>query len=538
MARVGLPPGVRRALTFWRRSIQARVVASTLVLTSLVISGVGWFLLTSTKDGLLEHRVDAVLAEADATTDEARTRLEAASGTEVNVSRQQRELADQIIARGETRGFRVVLGVPAGDRARLSDGGPEYTPGLDLVSVPDSLQEQFEEPGPMAWTYTRIVTSPLGGAVADEPGIVVGSQVVLPSDGKTYTFYFLFPLDEERETLALVTRALLTAAIVLLVLVAAITWLVARQVVTPIRMARRVAERLAAGRLQERLRVSGEDDLARLATSFNQMASNLQRQIRQLEELSRVQRRFVSDVSHELRTPLTTVRMAGDVLHDARASFDPVTARAAELLQVELDRFEVLLADLLEISRFDAGAAVLEAEDINLLDVAHRVADSTRVLAEQRGVRVVIERPDRPCLAEADVRRVERIMRNLVTNAIDHARVGDEIKVLLACDDQAAAIAVRDYGVGLAPGESAMVFNRFWRADPARARTSGGTGLGLSIALEDTHLHGGWLQAWGRPGRGAQFRLTLPRHAGEPLRHSPLPLVPADADEPVVEVAT
>ena len=230
--------------------------------------------------------------------------------------------------------------------------------------------------------------------------------------------------------------------------------------------------------------------------------------------------------------------MAGDVLHDARSSFDPVTARAAELLQVELDRFEVLLADLLEISRFDAGAAVLEAEDINLLDVAHRVVDSTRALAEQRGVRVVIEQPDRPCLAEADVRRVERIMRNLVTNAIDHAdtRLGAEIKVLLGCDDQAAAIAVRDYGVGLAPGESAMVFNRFWRADPARARTSGGTGLGLSIALEDTHLHGGWLQAWGRPGRGAQFRLTLPRRAGEPLRHSPLPLVPADADAPVVGV--
>ena len=92
---------------------------------------------------------------------------------------------------------------------------------------------------------------------------------------------------------------------------------------------------------------------------------------------------------------------------------------------------------------------------------------------------------------------------------------------------------MRDYGVGLAPGESAMVFNRFWRADPARARTSGGTGLGLSIALEDTHLHGGWLQAWGRPGEGAQFRLTLPRRAGGVLRQSPLPLVPEDVAEPV-----
>ncbi len=135
-------------------------------------------------------------------------------------------------------------------------------------------------------------------------------------------------------------------------------------------------------------------------------------------------------------------------------------------------------------------------------------------------------------MAEADVRRLERILRNLVTNAIDHAE-SKEIVITVAADDQAAAVAVRDHGVGLAVGESAMVFNRFWRADPARARTSGGTGLGLAISLEDTHLHGGWLQAWGKPDEGAQFRLTLPRYAGHPLRHSPLPLVPEDAAEVV-----
>jgi two-component system, OmpR family, sensor histidine kinase MtrB len=191
-----------------------------------------------------------------------------------------------------------------------------------------------------------------------------------------------------------------------------------------------------------------------------------------------------------------------------------------------------LLADLLEISRFDAGAAVLETEDVNMVDVVHRVVDLTRPLAEQRGTEVVVRSPDHPCLAEADVRRVERIVRNLVTNAIDHAESGD-VLIHVAGDDHAAAIAVRDYGVGLAPGESALVFNRFWRADPSRARTSGGTGLGLSIALEDTHLHGGWLQAWGRPGEGAQFRLTLPRRVGGTLRQSSLPLAPEDAGEKV-----
>jgi two-component system sensor histidine kinase MtrB len=525
-----LPAAVHRGLTFWRRSIQARVVVSTLLLSALVVSIVGWFLLQQTREGLLDHRVKAVVAEANNETAEARTRLRAASGTDMDNASQQRELVEPIIQRGSTRGFSVVLTGPVGDTgSRIADGGAKFTSGLDTSSVPASLEQHFDEIAPTAWTYTRIRTIDGSG---DQPGIVVGSQVKLPSDSSTYTLYYIFPLDEEQETLALVTRALLTAAILLLVLVAGLTWLVTRQVVTPIRLARRVAERLAAGQLQERLKVSGEDDLARLATSFNQMASSLQRQIRQLEELSRVQRRFVSDVSHELRTPLTTVRMAGDVLHDARADFDPATGRAAELLQVELDRFETLLVDLLEISRFDAGAAVLDADDVNLVDVAHRVVDMTLALAGQRGVRVVVDAPDHPCLAEADVRRVERIVRNLVTNAIDHAESGDVV-LHVAGDTHSAAIAVRDHGVGLAPGESAMVFNRFWRADPARARTSGGTGLGLSISLEDTHLHGGWLQAWGRPGQGAQFRLTLPRRAGGALRQSPLPLVPTDAAEPV-----
>ena len=175
---------------------------------------------------------------------------------------------------------------------------------------------------------------------------------------------------------------------------------------------------------------------------------------------------------------------------------------------------------------------VLARDAVTLVDRVPRVVDGTRSLADQRRPSVVARAPDTPCVAEADVRRVERIVRNLVTNAIDHAE-STQILVTVAADDQAAAVAVRDHGVGLATGESAMVFNRFWRADPARARTSGGTGLGLAISLEDTHLHGGWLQAWGKPGEGAQFRLTLPRYAGHPLRHSPLPLVPDDAAEVV-----
>jgi len=528
--------GVTWALTFWRRSVQARVVASTVVLSAAVVAGVGWFLMLQTRDGLLQHRVDAVVAEAENETAEARNRLSFVPGVDVDAPGQQQDLVEPIIARGATRGFAVILSPPVSSGGRLSEGGAKYTQGLDTSSVPDDLQAHFDGRAATASAFTTIrSTRPIVG-VAEGPGVVVGNQIMLPADGQTYTLYYVFSLQEEQETLTLVQRALLTAGVLLLLLVAGLTWLVARQVVTPVRMARRVAERLAAGQLQERLRVRGEDDLARLATSFNQMASNLQRQIRQLEELSRLQRRFVSDVSHELRTPLTTVRMAGDMLHDARDSFDPAAARAAELLQTELDRFETLLADLLEISRFDAGAAALDIGEVDLAEVARRVVEVTRAVATRRDTRVVVHATG-PCLAQADVRRVERIARNLVSNAIDHAESRD-VEVYVATDDHAAALAVRDHGVGLAPGESAMVFNRFWRADPARARTSGGTGLGLSIALEDAHLHGGWLQAWGRPHAGAQFRLTLPRRTGETLRHSPLPLVPPDAPAAATQAAS
>ena len=455
-----------------------------MLLSAAVISVVGWFLLQQTRDGLLDHRVDAVVAEANDETEAARKLLSSAPGTDSDAVSQQQALAATIIQRGETRGFSAVLFGPA------VSGRPDRRRWRQLhaaASTPPASRRRSRSTSTTssetAWTYTTIRTTvDRRGRPRSSPGIAVGSQVQLPADSQTYTLYYLFPLSEQEETLALVTRALLTAGALLLVLVAGMTWLVTRQVVTPIRMARRVAERLAAGQLQERLKVSGEDDLARLATSFNQMASNLQRQIRQLEELSRVQRRFVSDVSHELRTPLTTVRMAADVLHDARTDFDPTTARAAELLQTELDRFETLLVDLLEISRFDAGAAVLELDDVNLVDVAHRIVDATRPLAEQRHVTVAVEAPDHPCLAEADVRRVERIVRNLVTNAIDHTATDRRRGRASSCTSAATRAPPRSPSAttasGWRPARPSMVFNRFWRADPARARTSGGTGLG------------------------------------------------------------
>ena len=389
---------LRRAATFWRRSIQARVVVSTLVLSAVVVTLVGWVLIRQITDGLVTSKTNNSVAEATRGAYEAQSRLEGAPGTEFDSSAQLAQLVAGIVARGDVQGYDVILDGPVAgtsEGSTAASGGTFSSPDVLTTSVPERLRDVVETTPGTSWTYTTLAYEQ-GSGRRDVPAVVAGSQVEVPSDGGTYTLYYLFPMTEEAETLGLVRRALLTGGALLLLLVGGLTWLVTRQVVTPVRMARRVAERLASGRLEERMQIRGDDDIARLGTSFNQMAASLQKQIRQLEELSRVQRRFVSDVSHELRTPLTTVRMAGDVLHDARDRFDPVTARAAELLQKELDRFELLLTDLLEISRFDAGAAVLDLEDVNLVDIAHRVADSTMPLAERRGIRVVVRDPGRP----------------------------------------------------------------------------------------------------------------------------------------------
>jgi two-component system sensor histidine kinase MtrB len=316
------------------------------------------------------------------------------------------------------------------------------------------------------------------------------------------------------------------SGLVLTLFVVGIGVMVTRLVVDPVRRAAGSAQRLAEGNLEERLVVKGEDDLARLATSFNAMADSLQTQITQLEALSHLQQRFTSDVSHELRTPLTTVQMAADVLHEARTDFDPPVARSAELLQAELDRFEELLTDLLEISRYDAGAAVLEPEATDLGGLVRRVAEGMRALADRHESPLQLRLPFNPVIADVDARRVQRILRNLVGNAIEHG-AGHPVEIAVAAGQNAAAITVRDHGTGLSAEDAEHVFDRFWRADPSRVRTVGGSGLGLSISLEDARLHGGWLQAWGEPGAGAQFRLTIPLIAGTELTGSPLSLRPA-----------
>ncbi len=504
---------MRSVLGLWRRSIQARVVVSTIVLSGLVIGLTGWWLLNDVASGLADSRRTAAISEARSGFDYAQTQLDATVETEPTAQAQAlTQMVDSLTrSRGAQRTYELVLEGPL-----LTEDGEvpvRSSVAIDPSSLPADLTDAVHAGPGTFWRYSDLA---LRGSSTGEAAVVVGSQVRAPGSGDTYALFYLFSLSDQQATLDLVRRALLLGGFAMIVMVGGVAWLVSRQVLDPVRMARRIAERYASGNLEQRMHVRGEDDIARLSTSFNQMAASLQSQIRRLENLSRLQQRFVSDVSHELRTPLTTVQMASEVLFDSRDRFDPQTARSAELLKRELDRFESLLSDLLDLSRFDAGAAQLELDTIDFAQIARQAADDP--IITRAGIEVRLIGVDQPAIVEADVRRIDRIVRNLLANAAKYSG-SPVVEIEVAQNAESASLAVRDFGIGLSGDENLRVFDRFWRADPAR--TQGGTGLGLPISREDAVLHGGTLQAWGRPGRGSEFILTIPKPEGT-AKHPPL----------------
>lgn len=532
LARLRLTRRERALAGAWRESLQVRVVVTTLAIGLVALAGLGAYLSDRIQAGLFAQRMEQVLRESARGTQQAQgsfTASTASTGSEV-----QQLLIDvtEVLSTGGSEQREVFLLRAPGQAAasQLVTAGATDAELVDLISP--ELREATASGEGQRW---QSVAWPQGSADAEGtparevPAVLVGDTVTLPVVG-IHELYFLYSLEAEQQQLEFLQRVLGIGALTLTVLLGTMTWLVTRQVVRPVRIAAQVAERLADGHLDERMPVHGQDEIASLGRSFNEMAVSLQDQINRLEALGALQRRFVSDVSHELRTPLTTIRMAGEVLHGARHDFEPSAKRSAELLQTQLDRFEDLLVDLLEISRFDAGAAVLDAEQRDVRDAVNAVIDQAVQLAEVRATWLSVDLPADPVVADVDPRRVERILRNLVVNAIEHAE-GSPVEVTLAGDPEAVAVTVRDHGVGMTREVAEHVFDRFWRADPARARTIGGSGLGLAISLEDAHLHGGWLEAWGRPGGGAVFRLTLPRRAGIRLVSSPLPLEPEDVPE-------
>lgn len=483
------------------------LVASTVVMLLL-----GYALVSVLTQRLVSQKEDAAFQELDrarATVEQQIDATGTANSVQVRINSARAslgQLSSELNDHQETYEAVVVVD---------NDDGT-FTTSPEGFRIPEEMRTLVSN-GNIAQQYTSI--DRIEGETYN--ALLVGTPI--DSDIPDTQVYLVLSMESEEATMALMRGLLSAAGVVVVVLLVGIAWLATQQVIVPIRSASRIAQRLAAGHLRERMVVNSDDEMGRLAASFNDMADKLSKQITQLEEYGDLQRQFTSDVSHELRTPLTTVRMAADLIAADSDSMELHTRRASELMIRELDRFEELLADLLEISRHDAGVADLSAASLDVRSCVDSAMAQVVHLAEELDVDVQINMPAEPVTIEADSRRIERILRNLLANAIDHSE-GKPVVVDMVANEEAVGIAVTDSGVGLKEGQEELVFNRFWRADASRKRHSGGTGLGLAIAREDAVLHGGTLDAIGYLGVGSRFRLIVPRVPNTPIESEPIVL--------------
>ncbi|MEY4040308.1 MAG: hypothetical protein RLZZ52_1176 [Actinomycetota bacterium] len=495
-----------------------------MALSGVAIVLVGVYMSLSISSDLFNSRLEQVLSESQRAQVAAQRIFDSSDATDQASMQSVMNAARTAIRDASSSGLVAVYRVPGQESSALAPQDFSSTELTGTVITPELRTQVAENADQQFW---QSVALPIRGSL--EPGVVVGSQLDIPGAG-IYEMFIGYDFAQSEQTLQFIQQVLWISGLGLLLLVGGVAWVVSRMVVSPIKNAAETSQKLAAGDLEVRIPEKGEDVVATLARSFNDMAGSMQRQLTELADLSVMQQRFVSDVSHELRTPLTTIKLAGDVLYNERASFDNKTRRSTELLHNQIQRFEKLLGDLLEISRYDAGSVNLEPEPTNVAGLVQDVVSSMMTLSEEHGCDLTLSAPGGHFDANIDPRRVRRIMMNLIGNAIEH---GERKPIDVAVDSNATAVAisVRDHGVGMDPDQLEQVFSRFWRADPSRQRTLGGTGLGLAISLEDARVHNGVLDVWAAPGEGAVFRLTLPRTLDVPIASSPLPLNPHEEDE-------
>lgn len=496
----------------WRSSLVFRVTGTIVALSIILVWLLGSALFSRVSSGIFDEKLKLSILDAKSTARNTQIQL--------SYSKYQDKAAltlvfDDILAlppktfEGTAKEI-AVFSFSNIDNTFKFDGTSNL---LNPKSIPEKFRETTRKSKETQWERADLIY--LDGKT--EPGIVVGHDLTISGVGK-YEFYVIFSLAQQEKTMNLIFNYLLLAGVVLTFLIGLTTYFVMRRLIAPIQDAARVAEELTKGNLDLRMDFQGEDEIASLGYSFNEMAVSLQQQISRLENLSKLQQRFVSDVSHELRTPLTTLRMASQVIFATRDNFEPTVARSAELLVSQIERFESLLTDLLEVSRFDAQAAVMEIEEIDLITLVKETIDYVHPSQDRI---INLEAPASAIMVDVDPRRIKRIIRNLISNAIDH-REGRGIDVRIAETENEVSVGVRDYGNGFNYLDKKMLFERFWRADSSRARSTGGTGLGLSIALEDAKLHQGEIDVWGERGEGAHFVLTIPKFSGGSIQSKPI----------------
>ena len=380
-------------------------------------------------------------------------------------------------------GFETVL---------VADGDPMPSSiSLGLDQVPQGVR-RIAAQGELGYERTD---------VAGTPYLVAGGRV----PGASSAAYFFTSEEELYSDLATLRNVLLAGLGAVLLFAGLVGTLLARRTLAPVARASAAARDLAEGLLATRLPVEREDEFGAWARSFNEMAEALQGKITALSEAEARERRFSADVAHELRTPLTAIVNEASLLAEHLDRMPPAAQRPAELLVEDVARLRDLVEDLMEISRLDAGTQRVRPEPVELASLVSAVVrardwdESVRLDADQVRLRT-------------DPRRLERIVANLIGNALEHG--GDDVSVRVGQDDAGAVFEVSDHGRGIAPEDLPHLFDRFYKADPAR--TGPGSGLGLAIALENARLLGGDIDVWSEVGEGTRFTLRLP--VTEPLQ--------------------
>lgn len=501
-------------IRFFLSSVSARLTALMTLATAIMMVILIVSVTTHVSNGIFQKRLNIVLQDASLRAQSLQSAFDSTVVDSVNGVQDAAYtlISDQRDASAGAGGVGAMLLKDPNETRPLAIN--EIIDPEQRALITNNLRRAVEQKGGIHWQSVSLKNS----QEEKTPGIVVGSRVLLPLVG-SYEVYIVYSLAYEQQTVHTVNQVLIFGTVVLLALITVLIAAVSYSILTPARRAAKAARKVSAGNLNIQLPVRGKDELAQLSQALNDMSSYLREQIKDYEELSTLQQRFVSDVSHELRTPLATIRMATDLLYDEREDLSPTNARSVTILHRQVDRFDKMLADLIEISRIDASVAQLSLSDTNLTNLVSEVLESNRSLAEKMGVKVELKSFG-DTIAQLDQTRVTRIAQNLLVNAIEFAE-GKPVEVTVAGCKTAVAFQVRDYGPGMSDEVAQHVFDRFYRADPSRKRTTGGTGLGLAISAEDAALHSGLLTVLSCPQEGSAFTLLLPRHAGQEITDLP-----------------
>jgi histidine kinase len=298
-----------------------------------------------------------------------------------------------------------------------------------------------------------------------------------------------------------INEILLISAVVATVAAVVVSSFVTRRIVSPIQELEQASQRIAGGRYNERVHVKSDDELGKLARSFNQMAHTM-------TETEERRRQLIGDVAHELRTPLSTIRSVMEGLVDGVLPSEPATFLS---VQNEVSRVQRLVHDLEELSRAEAGQIPLEMALVDPADFLQAAAERLKPQFEDKGVHLSLDlAPDLPQL-QADAGRMTQVLLNLMGNALQYTPAGGQVSVRAWAEDASVTVAIHDSGIGIAPEHIAHIFERFYRVDKSRSRTGGGSGIGLTISKHLVEAHYGQISA-ASPGlgQGSTFSITLP----------------------------